>query len=118
MSWPAPGQEPVVESLILGNKGTAKSAAGCLAGENKAKVAARVWMWCTEGSRSEDGRVGAAAVLQHGNQWRTSHNDFSTEFMHILHAELLVIGFTLRETVKRRDRLEEYGVKPVAVFNN
>jgi hypothetical protein len=57
MSWPAPGEEPVVKTIILDDKSTAKKAAQRWAREKEAKVGAGVWMWWTDGSRSDDGRV-------------------------------------------------------------
>ena len=74
MSWPSPGGEPVVETVILDNKSTPKSAAQRWAREKEANIGAGVWMWWTDRSHSDDGRVGAAAVCKHGNQWRTRHN--------------------------------------------
>jgi len=44
------------------DKSTAKSAAQHWAKENEVQVGAGVRLWWTDGSRSDDGRVGAAAV--------------------------------------------------------
>jgi len=92
MSWPAPGEEPVVKTVILDDKSTAKSAAQRWAREKKAKVGAGVWMWWTDGSRSDDGRVGAAAVCKHGNEWRTRRSYPGTGRMEVFDAELWAIG--------------------------
>jgi len=61
MSWPAPGEEPAVKTIILDDKSIAKCAAQRWAREKEAKVGAGIWMWWTDGSRSDDGRVGAPA---------------------------------------------------------
>ena len=55
MSWPEPGKEPAVNSVILDDKSTAKSAAQRWAREMEAKVVAGVWLWWTDWSRSDDG---------------------------------------------------------------
>jgi len=55
MSWPAPGAEPAVRTTILDDTAAAKSAAKRSAREKEAKITAGVWMWWTEGSRSDDG---------------------------------------------------------------
>jgi len=71
MCWPAPGEEPVVKTIILDDKSTAMSAPQPLAREKEANIEAGVWMWWTDGSRGDDGRVGAAAVCKHDNEWRS-----------------------------------------------
>jgi len=68
MSWPAPGKEPAVRTTILDDTAAAKSSSQRWAREKDAKIGAGVWMWWTDGSRSDDGRVGAAAVCKHGNE--------------------------------------------------
>jgi len=118
MNGPAPGEEPVVKTIILDNNSTAKRAAQCWAREKEVKVGAGVWMWWTDGSRSDDGQVGAAAVGKHGNEWRTRHSYLGTGRMEVFHAEPWVIGLALGETVKRRERLQQHGVKTVAVFSD
>jgi hypothetical protein len=44
MSWPAPGDAPLVTTIILDDKSTAESAAQWWAREMEAKVGAGVWM--------------------------------------------------------------------------
>jgi len=118
MSWPAPGEEPVVKTIILDNKSTAMRAAQRWAREKEAKVGAGVWMWWTYGSPSDDSRVGAAAEFKHGIEWRTRHSYLGTGRMEVFDAELWAIGLALRETFKRRDRHQQHGVKMVAVFSD
>jgi len=67
MRWPNPDDEPAVKMVILSKDTAAKSEAILWARDTKAKVAAGVWMWLTDGSRSDDGRVGAATVCKHGD---------------------------------------------------
>jgi hypothetical protein len=112
------GEEPVVKSIILDDKWTAKRAAQRWVRETAAKVRAGVWMWWTDRSRSDDGRVGASAVCKHGTEWRTSHRYLGTGRMEVLDAELWAIGIALGETVKRRESLLEHGVKTVAFISD
>jgi hypothetical protein len=55
MSWPPTGEESVVRTVILDDAPAAKRAAQRWAREEEAKVGAGVWMWWTDGSRSDDG---------------------------------------------------------------
>jgi len=68
MTWLAPCEESVVRTIILDDHTATKRAVQHWAREKEAKVRAGVWMWWTDGSRSDDGRVGPAAVCKHGNQ--------------------------------------------------
>jgi hypothetical protein len=65
MNWPTPGEESVVRTTILDDTTAAKRAVQGWAREKEAKVGAGVWKWWTDGSRSDDGQVGAAAVCKH-----------------------------------------------------
>jgi len=87
MRWPAPCQEPVVKTIILDHKSTAKRAAQCWTREKEAKVRVGVWMWWTDGSRCDDGRVGAAAVCTHARKWRTHGSFMRTGRMEVIDAE-------------------------------
>jgi len=71
MNWPALGEEPAVRTTILEDTAAAQSAAQRWAREKEAKTGAGVWMWWTDRSRSDHGRVGAAVVCKHGNEWRS-----------------------------------------------
>jgi len=81
--WTGPDQARPVHDTTA-----AKSAAQRGAREKEAKVGAGVWMWWTDGSHSEDGRVGAAAVCKHGNQWRSRRSFLDTGRMEVFDAEL------------------------------
>jgi ribonuclease HI len=71
-----------------------------------------------DGSCSDDGRVGTAAVSKHGNECRTHRSYLGTGHMEVFDGELSAIGLALRETVKRRERLQQHGVNKVAVFSD
>jgi hypothetical protein len=68
ISCSASGGEPAVRTTILDDTAAAKRAAQCWAREKEAKIRAAVWRWGTDGSRSEDGRVVAAALCKQGNE--------------------------------------------------
>ena len=75
-------------------------------------------MWWTDGSRSDDGRVGAAAVCKDGNQWRSRRSFLGTGRMEVFDAELWAIGLALGETIEKRETLQRHGVKTVAIFSD
>jgi ribonuclease HI len=116
--WPPPGEESVVRTTILGDSTAAKNAAQRWARENKAKIGAGVWMWWTDGSHSDDGRVGAAAVCKHGNQWRSRRSFLGTGRMEVFDAEMWAIGLALDVAIEKRETLQKHGVKTVAVFSD
>jgi len=95
INWPALGEEPAVRTTIHDHTAAAKSAAQRWARENKAKTRAGVWMWWTDGSRSDDGRVGAAVVCKHGNEWRSRCSFLGTGRLEVFDAELWAIGLAL-----------------------
>jgi hypothetical protein len=104
MRWLAPGKEPVVKTILLEDERIAKSAVQPWAREMEAKVRVGVWMWWTDGSPSDDGPVGVAAVWKRGNEWRTRRHYLGTGRMEVFNAELWVIGLVLGETVKTHER--------------
>ena len=71
----------LVESL-------AKSAAQRWAREKEAKIGAGVWMRWTDGSRSDDGQVGATAVCKQGNEWRSRRIVLGTRHIEVFDPEL------------------------------
>ena len=72
----------------------------------------------TDGARSDDGRVGAAAVCKHGDRWKAFRSHLGTRRMEVYDAELWAIGLALRESVRRRDTLPSQGVMKVAVVSD
>ena len=118
MSWPAPGEEPAVTTTILEDTAAAKSAAQHWAREKEAKIGAGVRMWWTDGSRSDDGRVGAAAVCTHGNEWRPHCRFLGTGRMEFFGTELQAIRLALDVAIEKRETLQVHGVKMVAVFSD
>jgi len=117
MNWPALGEEPVLSTTILDATAT-KCTTQRWAREKEAKIGAGVWMWWTDGSRSDDGRVGAAAVCEHGNELMFRRSSLGTGRMEDSHAELWAIGLVLDVAIKKRETLQEHGVKMVAVFSD
>jgi hypothetical protein len=74
MSWLTPGQDSVFRTVILDDASAAKRAAQYWATEHEAKLGAGFWMWWTDASHSDDGRVGSAEVCMHRDEWRTRHS--------------------------------------------
>ena len=111
-------QESVVRTTILDDTTAAKSAAQCWAREKEAKVGAGVWMWWKDGSRSDDGCVGAAAVCKYRNQWRSCRSFLGPGDMEVFDAELWAIGLTLDLAIEPRGTLQIQGVKTVAVLSD
>jgi len=62
-------------------------------------------MWWTDGSRSDNGRVGAAAVFKHGDRWKAFCSNPGTGRMEVYEAELWAIGLAPRESVSKRDAM-------------
>jgi len=112
------GEEAVVETLILDDKSPAKRATQRWGTEMEAKAGVGVWMWWRDGSCSDHSQVGAAAVWKHGNEWRTPRSYLCTRRMEVIDAELWANGLLLGETVKRRHRLQQHGVRSVAVCSD
>jgi len=68
MSWPAPGEEAVVKTILLDGKCKAKKATQCWARDKEAKIEAGVWLRWRDASHSGDGQVGDTAACKHKNQ--------------------------------------------------
>jgi len=62
-------------------------------------------MWWTDGSRSDDGRVGAAAVYKHRDKWSFPRSYLGTGRMEVFDAELWDIGLALEVTIEKRETL-------------
>jgi len=75
-------------------------------------------MWWTDGSRTDDGRVGAAAVCLNGDAWTVFRSYLGTGRMEVFDAELWAIGIALQKSVTRAEALRAHGVTTVAVFSD
>jgi len=118
MNWPAPGEEPAVRTTILHNSIAGKSAAKRWARQKETKIGAGVWMWWTDGSRSDDGRVQAAAECTHGTEWRSDGSVLGTARMEVFDTELWAIGLALDVAIEKREALHMHGVRTVAGFSD
>jgi ribonuclease HI len=116
MMWPAPAVESVDRTIIQDDTTTGKRTAQRSVREKEAKIGVRAWMWWTDGSHSDHGRVGAAAVCNHGNQWRSRRSVLGTGRMEVFDAELWAIGLVLGQAIEKRETLQRHGVKTVAIF--
>jgi hypothetical protein len=63
------GEKSAVKTTILEDDTEAKRAAELWAKEKEGKLGSGTWTWWTDGSRTDDERVGAAAVCQKGDGW-------------------------------------------------
>jgi len=70
MCLPRPDEELAVKTVILRDDGAAKGQAKCWGSEREANVGPGVGMRWTDGSQSDDGRVGAAVVCKHRDGWK------------------------------------------------
>jgi len=118
MCWPDPGEEPAVKTTILEDDTVAKRAAKLWAREKEGKAASGTWTWWTDGSRTDDGTVGAAAVCLNGDGWTVFRSYLCTGQMEVSDAELWAIEVTLRKPVARAEALRAHRVTRVAVFSD
>jgi len=75
-------------------------------------------MCWTDGSRSDDGGVGAAAVCKHGNHRRSRQCYLGTARMEVFDAEWWAIRLALEVGKGKRELLQDRGVETVAVFSD
>jgi len=118
MNWPTPGQEPVVRTTILGDTTAAKIAAQCWAIEKQTNIGEGVWMWWRDESRSDNGRVGAAAVCKQGKGRRCCRGFLRTGWIEVFDAELWVIGLVLDVAIEKRDTFQKHAVKAMEVISD
>jgi hypothetical protein len=117
MNWQAQGEESLVRTVILHDATTAKRVAQLREKQKEAQVGAEVWIWWTDGTRSDDGRVGAAAVCKHRDEWRYHRSYLGTGRMEVFGDEQWAIGLALDLAIEKRETLEKHGVETVAVFS-
>jgi len=79
MLWQNPDEEPAVKPVILSKGTMPKREAIPGARTREGNVGPGVWMWWTDGSPSNNGRVGAAAVGKHGDRWKTFCSHLRTQ---------------------------------------
>jgi len=78
MRWHNPDEEPAVKAVLLLEDTAAQRETIRRVREREAKVGVAVWMWWTNGSQSDDGRVGATAVCMHRNCWKPFRSHLGT----------------------------------------
>jgi hypothetical protein len=108
----------VVRTTILDDTTSAKSAAQGWAREKEAQIDAGVLMLWTDRSRSDAGRVGAAAAFNYGNECRSHGSFLGTARMEVFDSALWAMGLALHVTTETRETLQKHGVKTVAVFSD
>jgi len=108
----------VVRTIVLDDATATNRTEQRRAREKQAQIGAGVWMWWTDGSRSDDGQVGAEAVCKHGHQWRSRRSFLGTGRMEVSDAKQWAIGLALDETIEKRESLQRRGVRMVAIFSD
>jgi len=79
---------------------------------------------CKVGPRSDDGRVGAAAVCSNndggssGESWKALRSYLRKGRMEVFDAELWAIWIALKKTAKRGERLHAQGVQKTVIFGD
>ena len=117
MCSPDPGEKPAVRTTIL-DDATAKRAAELWAQSKESKAGSGTWTWWADGSRTDDGRVGATAVCLTREGWTVFRGYLGTGWMEVSNSELWAIGVALRQSVARAEALPAHGVTTVAVFSD
>jgi len=105
MSWAALGKHSVVRTIIPEDASAAKRAVQRWAREDEANAGVDVGMWWTDGSRSDGGRVGAAAVCNHRDRWRSPCSYLGTGRLEEFDTKMWAIGLTLEETIEKSEIL-------------
>jgi len=108
----------VVRTTILDDTTAANRTAQHWSRQKEVKIKAVVWMWWTDGSSSDIGRVGAAAVYKCGNQWRSRCRFLGTRRMVVFDHNLWAMGLTLDVTIEMRETLPMHSVMMAAVFSD
>jgi hypothetical protein len=75
-------------------------------------------MWWADGSSSDDGQVGAAAVCKDGNQGRFRRSYLFPGRREVFDTETWAITLTLDVVIKKRETLLKHGMKTVVVFSD
>ena len=96
----------------------AKRAAELWARVKRGKAESGVWTWWTDGSRTDDGKVGAASVCLNHDGWTVFRSSLGTRRMKVFDPELWAIAVALRKCVTRADGLRAHGVTSVGIFSD
>jgi hypothetical protein len=62
-------------------------------------------LW-TDGSRSDNGQVGAAALCQHRNEWRFHRRFLGTRLLEVFNNKQWAIGLALDVAIDKRETLQ------------
>jgi hypothetical protein len=93
--WHVPGIMPILlhrAFIIRDDDVAAKRAAKRWARDMEGKAGSGTWMWWTDGSRTDDGRVGSAALCVTTEGWTVFHSSLGTGQMAVFDPELWAIG--------------------------
>jgi len=118
MHWPRPDEEPAVKTVILIDDAVEKRDAKCCVREMQAKVGPGVRIWWTDGSPSDNGRVGPTVECRYRDGREAFRSHIGAGRMEVYDAELWAIGLALWESVLKWDTLQTDGVTNIAVFSD
>ena len=118
MRWADPGEKTAVKTTILEDDTEAKRAADLWAKEKAGESGSGTWSWWTDGSRTDDARVGDSAMGLNRDGGTVFRSYPGTGRMEVFHAELWAIGVALWMSVANAEALQAHGVTTVAVFSN
>ena len=118
MCWPDSGVKPAVKTTILEDDAAAMRAVELWAREMEGKAESATWTWWTDGSCTDDGKVGAAAVCLNGDRGTVFRSYLGTRRMEVFDAELWAIAVALRMSVTRAEALQAHRVTTVGIFSD
>jgi ribonuclease HI len=113
-----PEEKPAVKTTIMEDDAAAKRAAKLWAREKEGKAKSGTWTWWTDGSRTDAGKVGAAAGCLNGDHWTVFRSFLDTGRMEVFDAELWAIAVALRMSVINAKALRAHGVTTVGIFSD
>ena len=108
MCEPDPWEKLVVRTTMPEDDAEAKRAAELWAKRKESKAGSGTWTWWTDGSRTDDGRVDAAAVCLNRDSWTVFRSCLGMGQMQVFDAELWAIGIILQKSVAGADALRAH----------
>jgi ribonuclease HI len=118
MRWPDPGEKPGVKATILEDDTEAKRAAELGAKDKEGKLGSGTWTKWTDGSRTDDERVGATEVCLKGDGWKVFRSFLGVGRMEVFDTELWAIRVAFRKAVAKAEALWAHGATTGAVFSD
>jgi len=118
MCCPDQGAAPAVKTAIPKDDGVGKRTTKLWAHWKETKAESWTLTWCTDRSRTDEGKVGAAAVCLHGCSWMVFGSYLRTGWNEVVDAPLWAIWVRLRMTVAIVEMLWTHSVMTVAALSD